>query len=373
MMKNLSKEQQELLNLFYSMKATKVLYKKSVRKKFWSLVTTNSNLNSCLSQIKAKVPAMAHQIEKHIDSSKAIQSAVFSECVYAQTLANMLGLNYIENVPEIVKSKINELLKRKNLNLHSRYIYYNEDFSKVLIQAGGCNGIDAVLIISGSVYTIEMKEPAAKTSEPDLPSYGEDGVLSVTEEFKDKNSQFIPMLEEQKGLNFFDVMGSNINNFSEESLIAAVNNNYTKEKSCKYADVILTEDKNADLVMLPSQDISKWADIVGEIRPAGRNHYKVWTPVALKRFIKANNGEIIADVVTIPVEKLSTSRQRGNKNKDSRYKINSLFFVYIDNCTISNNIATFKFSDIQQLKPTIAAKIYFKKITYSQLKEAYYE
>ena len=38
-----------------------------------------------------------------------------------------------------------------------------------------------------------------------------------------------------------------------------------------------------------------------------------------------------------------------------------------------NNIATFKFSDIQQLKPTIAAKIYFKKITYSQLKEAYYE
>ena len=76
-------------------------------------------------------------------------------------------------------------------------------------------------------------------------------------------------------------MGNNEHNFSKESVNIAVSNNYTK----KYADVICTEDKESFLVMLPANQVQLWANIEGEIRPAGRNHYNVWTPNALKKFL----------------------------------------------------------------------------------------
>lgn len=89
-----------------------------------------------------------------------------------------------------------------------------------------------------NVYTIEYKEPGAKTCEPDLPKYHEDSKILITEDFLKRYPQFTQMLEEKKDLNFFDIMGSNENNFSVESVNIAVTNNYVK----KYADVVCTED-----------------------------------------------------------------------------------------------------------------------------------
>ena len=74
----------------------------------------------------------------------------------------------------------------------------------MLIQAGGCGGIDSALItvMDLNVYTIEFKEPGAKTSEPDLPKYGEDGKIVITDDFISRYPQFEAMLREQKDLNF---------------------------------------------------------------------------------------------------------------------------------------------------------------------------
>ena len=117
-----------------------------------------------------------------------------------------------------------------------------------------------------------------KASEPDLPKYGEDGKIKITDNFIERYPQFKDMLLEQKNLNFFESMGHNINEFSDESVNLAVTNNYRK----KYADVLCTEDCYGNLVMMPVNQISIWANLEGEIRPAGRNHYKVWTPKSTK-------------------------------------------------------------------------------------------
>lgn len=364
----LTKLQKEIMEEFYSYSPLKVIYNKRERNKLWKLTTARQNIN--FEEIRKNCPALAHQIEKSYDSGHNIQSAVFSECVYAQTFANMFNLkvftNCLENhsfIPENVLSLL------KSYSLYPRYAYSNNDKSRMLIQAGGCNGIDSALItiIDLNIYTIEFKEPGAKTSEPDLPKYKEDGNLLVTAEFLERYPQFKEMLEEQKNLNFFSKIGSNENNFSVESVNIAVTNNYTK----KYADVICTEDVDGYLVMLPVNQISLWAEIVGEIRPAGRNHYNVWTPKALKKFIEEKGGTINDNLVSINKNNLTFRKERGGNHRVSGYKINPLFFVYLKHCAYNGDIVSFDLNKVQQLNPTITGKMFFKKLKYSNVRDYY--
>ncbi len=314
---------------------------------------------------------MEHQIQKSYQDGNNIQSAVFSECVYAQTFANMLKLDKFVNCFEeldFIPADVENLIK--SYNLVPRYVYSTLDKRRMLIQAGGCGGIDSALItvIDLVIYTIEFKEPGAKASEHDLPKYDEDGKIKITQDFLTRYPQFEAMLQEQKNLNFFDVMGHNINSFSEESVNIAVSNNYTK----KYADVICTEDTCGYLVMLPANQVQLWADIQGEIRPAGRNHFKVWTPAALSKLLLNYDPDIIGAKVTIEKSKLEIRTERGGNGKISGYKLTPLFFVYAKDCEDDGKNISFDILKVQQLNPTIAAKMFFKTLKYSETK-SYYE
>lgn len=365
----LTKLQKEIMEEFYNITPTRVIFDKAKRNAIWKAATSRSK-NVDFEELAIKCPALLHQIQKSYESGHNIQSAVFSECVYAQTYANMLHLNKFVNCYEdtnFIPENIKILLK--SYNLFPRYIYSSEDKKRMLIQAGGCNGIDSALItvIDLVIYTIEFKEPGAKTSEPDLPKYKEDGNLLVTQDFLNRYPQFEEMLKEQEGLNFFEVMGNNIHNFSEESINIAVSNNYTK----KYADVICTEDNDAYLVMLPTNQVSLWAELEGEIRPAGRNHYKVWTPNALRKFLSYYDAKFSNNRVSVEITKLVERKERGGDNKVSGYKITPLFFVYTKNSIISNGIITFDISDVRQLNPTIAGKMFFKNLHHNNVCKHY--
>ena len=365
----LTKLQKEIMTDFYICDQCKVIFNKTERESLWKIAIAKGKLN--IEDIKNKCPALAHQIEKSYTQGNNIQPAVFSECVYAQTFANMIHLNIFTNCLEnhnFIPDSVVKLLK--SYNLYPRYAYSNDDKSRILIQAGGCNGIDSALIsvTDLNIYTIEFKEPGAKTCEPDLPKYKEDGKILITENFLERYPQFEQMLAEQKDLNFFDKMGSNENNFSTESVNFAVTNNYVK----KYADVVCTEDVNGYLVMLPVNQLSLWAEIVGEIRPAGRNHYKVWTPQALKKFILEKGGNIVGTTVTIKKSNLGVRKERGGDGKISGYKINSLFFIYHHKCKDENGLISFELNDVQQLNPTIAGKLFFKTLKYLEVKKYYF-
>ena len=365
----LTKPQKDIMSEFYSANKTKVIYTKSERSELWRRATKRSKEFN-FEKLGENCPALAHQIKRSYETGNNIQSAVFSECVYAQTFANMLNLNKFVNCYEVIDfipHQIRDLLA--SYYLTPRYVYSTEDKSRMLIQAGGCNGIDSALItvIDLQIYTIEFKEPGAKTSEPDLPKYGEDGNLLVTEDFLSRYPQFKEMLSEQQGLNFFERMGSNIHDFSEKSINIAVSNNYTK----KYADVVCTEDASGYLVMLPINQISTWAEIEGEIRPAGRNHYKVWTPKALTNFLIQKQATFENERVFIPISSLNARKQRGGSGKISGYKINSLFFIYKEDCKVIGETVSFDISKVQQLNPTIAGKMFFKALDYEEVSKYY--
>jgi hypothetical protein len=313
---------------------------------------------------------LEHQIRKSFEQRRIIQSAVFSECVYAQTLANMLKLDLFVNcseTPDFIPLGVENLIR--SYHLVPRYVYSTKDKNRMLIQAGSCEGVDSALIsvIDVVVYTIEFKEPNAKTSEPDLPGYGEDGKLKITKKFLKDYPQFSAMLNEQKDLNFFLNIGHNINTFSNESITKAVQSNYAK----KYLDVLCTEDIDGCFVMMPANHVQLWAELEGEIRPAGRNHLKVWTPRALRRLMLQYNPSIDGTIVKLEKSKLEVRKQRGGAGKVSGYKITSLFFIYAKDCDDDGVNITFDIAKVRQLKPTIAGKMFFRTLKYDEVKSYY--
>ena len=356
---------------FYAFPMCRVLLVKPERTKIWNEFISKRSLND-FRYLSEYCPALFAEMEKAIDHEQNVQSAVFSECVYAQGLADHFSLDdfasYAEDASWLDAGTLNLL---QTYGLVPRYIYRNKSKNRILIQAGGHGGVDGALIsvLDTNVFTLEFKEPAAKTSEVDLPKYGEDGDFKITPSFIGRYPQFSSMVAEQKNesLKFFDHIGSNINNFSPLSIQRAVAENYQGKK---FADVICTEDRNGFLTLLPSNQVHLWARVRGEIRPAGRNYSKVWTPEKLKEILLSIGGSINEGVVTVPLAQLKSSKQRGG-TKISRYKINSLFFVKASDVLTTHNSARFAMEDVQQLRPTISAHMFFDDLEVNKVRDHY--
>ena len=142
----LTRLQKEIMQEFYSIAQTKVIFSKTERKKLWELAKKRST-DIDLQELKIKCPALEHQIQKSFEYGSNIQPAVFSECVYAQTFANMLKLDLFincTNEPDFIPSQVVCLIN--SYNLVPRYVYSTKDKRRMLIQAGGCGGIDSALI-----------------------------------------------------------------------------------------------------------------------------------------------------------------------------------------------------------------------------------
>ena len=369
----LTKAQADLLEEFYAIPLRRVLLTKPERDGLWKSFKVDRRIPASL-DLAHRCPALLAELNKSIDSGNNVQSAVFSECVYAQALADQfkLGEFFIHNKgSQGFAPEVREILESNALV--PRYVYSNETGSRLLIQAGGHGGVDGALIsvVDKAGFMIEFKEPGAKTSEADLPAYEENGNMLSTGEFEKKYPQFVPMIREQldRGLNFWERAGSNINEFSLDSLVVAVTGNYS---GMKFAHVICTEDSVGNLTMIPATEVPQWAELEGEIRPAGRNHYRVWTRNRLHQFIEDIGGEVEDGVVNVPTSGLSTATPRGGTGVN-RYKIGPLFFVYAHNVTLHGTVASFSLNDVQQLRPTIAAKMFFKNLDASAVRDHYWE
>jgi len=282
----LSKQQKEIMRFFYDVVPTKIVILKKDYDKLWKeLAKGNTLCTKDEEKLNRICPAVVGEIQKSIAGTRLIQSAVFSECVYAQTLANIFRLPVFTDYEKNNTLDERVLTLLKFYDLVPRYIYANEARTELLIQAGGCGGADSALIhlTDVAIYSIEFKEPGARAITADLPKYGEDGKMVISQELIEKYPFYEDMLNEQKDLNFFDTIGSNISEFSYGAIRKAIIGNYSTTK--KYADVIVTADKNNFLVMLPANQVNLFARLEGEIRGT-RNVSKVWTPKKLAFYIE---------------------------------------------------------------------------------------
>jgi hypothetical protein len=368
----LSNSQKKVLLDFYSRPATKVAFNTLERKKIWVEFKKHRKIDS-FNSLKVQVPAFFSEMNKALVNKKNIQPAVFSECVYAQAIADKFELKVFSNHKDTqgVEFSFENIDINNVKNLTVRYSYSDLKNKLTLIQAGGASGVDCALVsYEEKIATmLELKEPYARTSAPDLPKYGEDGNLVTSDRFEKEYPQFKSMLEEQikNRFNIFEHVGKNFSDFSAKSIEKAVIENYS---GSKYADFICTEDSDGYLVIIPCGHVAKWAKLEGELRPTGRNSYPVWTPIKLTKVIEEKGGKVVGDIVTMPLSSFKQSKARGGE-RISRFKISPLFFIRSEDAETTQSQVSFTLDSVEQNIPDITTKINFKGIQFSKVKEFY--
>ena len=125
--------------------------------------------------------------------------------------------------------------------------------------------------------------------------------------------------------------------------------------------------------MMPVNQVHLWAKLEGEIRPSGRNHYNVWTPRALQRFVSQYDPVIDGTTVKLEKSRLKIRKGRGSGGIVSGFKITPLFYVYAKDCVDDGEYVAFDLNKVQQLNPTIAGKMFFKALRYEEVKSYYIE
>ena len=374
MNKNLTQHQKDILEEFYSGASRKVQISKKDRDQIWKDFKSNRDIKKHL-DLREKVPAIYAEMEKSLESGKKIQAGVFSECVYSQAIAEKLKLNIFENHLNIKinKEKFPKVIQDKLNHLNVRYSYTRDDNSFTLMQAGGAKEVDCALISikNENIAMIELKEPYARTSAPDLPRYSEDGLIISSEKFEKKYPQFRSMVEEllQQKFNIFEHVGKNYSDFKPENIFTAVSENYSGDK---FADFICTEEINGELLLIPSSDITLWSKLEGELRPTGRNSYKVWTPNKLLHTLKEKAAVIDSGTVTMRVQDMEERVERGGE-RVSGWKISPMFWVKVEDLNMNDGNISFSLKSVRQNIADITAKIKLNNINFSEVQKYYLE
>ena len=84
----LTKQQKEIMQEFYGLAPARVIFDKQERKEIWDKATHRKMLD--FAKLKKLCPALEDRIQTSYELGENIQSAVFSECVYAQTYAKAI-------------------------------------------------------------------------------------------------------------------------------------------------------------------------------------------------------------------------------------------------------------------------------------------
>ena len=129
----LTEIQKTLLSDFYNKPKNGVLLNKAARDKIWKDFKKNKSIEK-YSDLEISMPALYLELTKACSSKKNLQSAVFSECVYTQALAEKYSLSIfrqhttqkdkritINGIPEYAKllgtlhenSELTRLIKHK--------------------------------------------------------------------------------------------------------------------------------------------------------------------------------------------------------------------------------------------------------------------
>ena len=153
-----------------------------------------------------------------------------------------------------------------------------------------------------------------------------------------------------KKTNIFEIEGHNfkiVNYLHDDEVRELISNSL----GAKVLDMFLFIVGNDIVPVLPNHLFSFVSFEGSEIRSAGRNSCKIFTPQYAKRKIQSLGGIINDDIVIMPFSDENTVRYRGRK---TRYAVGSFLSVKIDKVAIENGQIKFKFSDLKQKKPCIS-------------------
>ena len=199
-------------------------------------------------------------------------------------------------------------------------------------------------------------------------------------DFLRDNSEYIPLINQfNEETDIFsrynpECANVNYNDFDEKTKREILRSYFTSLG----IDTLVTLDKDNELlaITIDCVDGTDNFDIIStdgsEIRPAGKNPGKVFTPIFLNNSILNIGGDISNNKASVPIENMQNRIGRGTGGDVTGKKINNLLFVTIEKINQEDDRYLFSLEDVKQLKPTIAihVKIIADK---SELKEYYSE
>ncbi len=303
-----------------------------------------------------KVKSVRCEVERQFSLKKRLQSGTLCECVMAETIAKMYNLDcfadvfhtYVRDLPANILYR----LRDDNNRILCRYIYYNsDDLSNFLIQYGNPTRYDADLYLNDEIVKIEFKDKIARAGEKET-EYDNNGKLIYTSKFAEENPDYIPLINRfNEGYNLIDIEGNYqiVNNADNKAILRSYFRNLGFE-------ILVSIDDNNELIAITEDCIDmpdgrEFLSLNGsEIRRAGKNSYRVFTPELLLRCIEKVDGIVSEDIVSIPIDNMT---DRTNNGRVTGKKINHLFFVSIENIKEENGNYLFSVKNVKQLKPTL--------------------
>ena len=315
-----------------------------------------------------KLQSGVMEIKKQYERNMALQPGVLSECNYVETLARLFKLNKCLDLNNVTFNQVpieaaKYLIPSAETISGGRYLYYNTKKDIFLFQYGNPESGDAVMVIDGDKIKLEFKERTAKTGEYDITGlYGEDGKLIISDDFANKNPEYVPFIEQfNEETNVIEQIGHNFNTFDEDTKIASIQEYFIKNE----IDVLISSTKENELIALTPDSITleleDGTSIIStqnsEIRTSGRNYTKIFTPELFRQTLqKIGAKEIDDETVLVNINTPFVEKVNGRGlNQITRIKFNKIFFIKIENITWQdeNNII-FKINDVCQLKPTVS-------------------
>lgn len=381
-LRDVYKEKNRIILTDKEIKDIEKFYKENYKKSttFNEFLSINPDITKKIKKVKG----VYAEIERQFNAQKALQPGTVVECVLAQTIANMYNLttfvdsfhSYIRELP----ANVLPYLRAEENTLLCRYIYYDpKNYKNFLIQYGNPTSYDADLFLDNKVVKIEFKDRIARAAERDIRRYDEQGKLLIDNKFIEENSDYIPLIEKfNEETDVFsryspDCEKVNFSDFDDDTKKKILKNYFTTLG----IDTLVTLDKNNQLIAITidcideEQNINIISTDGSEIRPAGKNPGKVFTPIFLEKSITNMCEKNENNIVSILKEKMDNRIGRGTGGKITGKKINNLLFVPIENITEDGDKYIFNIEDVQQLKPNIA--IHVKIITTKEELKRYYQ
>ena len=350
---------------------------------FEMLLESNDTFKKLVNRLKSGKMAL----EKQFKLKKGLQPGIIAECVFAQTLAEILNLDkcvdfyttVVKEVPKELHGTINNLRSSASTWCAARFAYYQSgNLNDTIYQYGDPTAIaDIAVILSNIEIIIEVKDMPALIGDKDL-EYDEEGHLLITEEINKDYPEYVDFINTfNNKTNIFDEFGSNYTLFDKDPEKA--NSFLSTFLNITNMDVLLTSIDD-EIVLIKKEDISaKFEDGTylistkgSEIRTTGKNPKKVFTPKYLDKVLKDFNISVNEGICK--VEKTNKDicgfKQGRTSGKITRFKISSCFFVRTENVAEDENFYIFKKEDILQCKSGISIHVNLNK-TKEEIKNFY--
>lgn len=329
------------MKLIYSVQEIK--YLNNYFKLYSEELDEKSFFNEEIMELLNKAPAMRQGFSASYYSGKYLQPGYLTEINVCATLAKMMKLNYDNNISE------------PNL----RHLYSNDGV--YLKEYGGCGMSDIQLISNDTIITIEVKEPLSLGGDFDLGITEEGKLLpkiALNREFPESAQKILDDFNKIDSV--FNHLGHNIP-LSNAEYLKGMLDSYLGDKQIDY--IATYSNADGELIYFPSSEIYNHVDFKGsEIRTAGKNKVKVYTPEAFKKAMLDIGCSIDnTGLVTIPKDKIEYRVARGSNGCITGIKINPIFYFEIGNIIKEDD--NFYYADIKngkQLKQSISVHLNLK-------------